>query len=80
MDALFFTQGLQEGPLLHAMTIQESGGTAKSVAEGVRIVKEMLPLANAVSRQTVPASHIVVGLQCGGSDGYSGITANPAVG
>jgi altronate hydrolase len=40
----------------------------------------MLPIANEVSRQTVPASHIVVGLQCGGSDGYSGITANPALG
>src|SRR5688572_24423081 len=80
MDALFLTQGLREGPLLHAMTIQESGGTAKAVAEGVRRVKEMLPHANQVVRRTVPASHIVVGLQCGGSDGYSGITANPALG
>jgi altronate hydrolase len=80
MDALAFTQGLREGPLLHMMTIQESGGTVKAVAEGVRHVKEMLQHANAVSRQTVPASHIVVGLQCGGSDGYSGITANPALG
>src|SRR5881628_916607 len=40
----------------------------------------MLPIANAVTRETVAASHIVVGLQCGGSDGYSGITANPALG
>jgi altronate hydrolase len=40
----------------------------------------MLPHANAVARQKVPASHLVVGLQCGGSDGYSGITANPALG
>ena len=80
MGALIFTQGLTEGPLLHTMTIQDSGGTVKSVAEGVRIVKEMLPIANGVVRQSVPASHIVVGLQCGGSDGYSGITANPALG
>jgi altronate hydrolase len=80
MGALMFTQGLREGPLLHTMTIQDSGGTVKSVAEGVRIVKEMLPIANAVARQSVPASHIIVGLQCGGSDGYSGITANPALG
>jgi altronate hydrolase len=80
MDALFFTQGLQPGPLLRAMTIQDKGGTAKAVAEGVRLVKEMLPDANNVARETVPASHIVVGLQCGGSDGYSGITANPALG
>ena len=80
MDALFFTQGLREGPLLRAMTIQDKGGTAKCVAEAIAIVKEMLPQANNVKRETVPASHIVVGLQCGGSDGYSGITANPALG
>jgi arabinonate dehydratase len=80
MDALFFTQGLAQGPLLRAMTIQDKGGTAKAVAEGIAIVKEMLPAANQVSRSTVPASHIMVGLQCGGSDGYSGITANPALG
>ena len=80
MDALFFTQGLRQGPLLRAMTIQGEGGTAKSVALGIEAVKQMLPLANDVRRETVPASHIVVGLQCGGSDGYSGITANPALG
>jgi len=62
------------------MTIQDKGGTAKAVAEGISLVKEMLPAANRVSRETVPASHIMVGLQCGGSDGYSGITANPALG
>ncbi len=80
MDALFFTQGLARGPLLRAMTIQDKGGTAKAVAEGIAIVKEMLPVANQVARSTVPASEIMVGLQCGGSDGYSGITANPALG
>ena len=80
MDALFFTQGLAEGRLLRAMTIQDKGGTAKAVAEGIALVKEMLPAANEVKRETVPASHIIVGLQCGGSDGYSGITANPALG
>jgi altronate hydrolase len=80
MDALFFTQGLAEGALLHAMTIQDKGGTAKCVAEGVAAVKAMLPPANRVQRETVPAGHLMVGLQCGGSDGYSGITANPALG
>src|SRR6478752_3272764 len=68
MDALFFTQGLAQGPLLRSMTIQEQGGTAKAVANGVALIREMLPAANAVSRKAVPASHIVVGLQCGGSD------------
>jgi len=80
MDALFFTQGLAEGPLLRTMTIQDKGGTGKTVAEGIAVVKEMLAHANQAARREVPASHIVVGLQCGGSDGYSGITANPALG
>jgi altronate hydrolase len=80
MDALFFAQGLQEGPLLRAMTIQDSGGTVKTVARGAEIVQEMLPYANACMREPMSASHITVGLQCGGSDGYSGITANPALG
>ncbi|HET7728856.1 MAG TPA: altronate dehydratase family protein [Usitatibacter sp.] len=80
MDALFFTQGMKEGPLLRAMTIQDRGGTAKSVADGIAAIRDMLPAANEVVRRTVPASHLVVGLQCGGSDGYSGITANPALG
>jgi altronate hydrolase len=80
MGALMFTQGLQDGALLHTMAIQETGGTAKTIAEGVARVNAMLPIANAVKRETVPAGHITVGLQCGGSDGYSGITANPALG
>jgi arabinonate dehydratase len=80
MDALFFTQGLAEGPLLRSMTIQDKGGTAKCVAEGIAMVREMLPHANRVTREPVPAGHLTVGLQCGGSDGYSGITANPALG
>jgi altronate hydrolase len=80
MDALAFAHGLSEGPLLRMMTIQESGGTVKAVAEGGRLIREMLPYANDVRRETVPASHLTVGLQCGGSDGHSGITANPALG
>jgi len=80
MDALFFAQGMAEGPLLRAMAIQDKGGTAKCVAEGIDAVKAMLPHANRVQREAVAASHLMVGLQCGGSDGYSGITANPALG
>jgi altronate hydrolase len=80
MGALFYTQGMQEGPLLRQMLIQDQGGTPKTVARGIAIVQEMLPVANRVVREPVPASHLCVGLQCGGSDGYSGITANPALG
>ena len=74
------TQGLKLGPRLQAMTIQDQGGTARTVERGIALVKEILPDANRVRRQSLPASHLVVGLQCGGSDGYSGITANPALG
>jgi altronate hydrolase len=62
------------------MTIQEQGGTAATVRAGVAAIREMLPVANQVSRTTVPASELVLGLNCGGSDAYSGITANPALG
>jgi len=65
---------------LRTMNIQETGGTRATVEEGIRRIRDMLPAANDVARETVPASHITVALQCGGSDGYSGITANPALG
>jgi altronate hydrolase len=74
------TQGLRLGPKLHALTIQEEGGTVRTIERGVALVKELLPDADRVSRQPLPLSHLVIGLQCGGSDGYSGITANPALG
>jgi arabinonate dehydratase len=80
IGGLMAAEGLEAGPLLHAMTIQETGGTAKTVREGVARLKEMLPEADRARRQTVPASHLTLALQCGGSDGYSGITANPALG
>jgi len=80
ISSLFGAENLTEGPLLRTFSIQDTGGTAKTIAHGIDMVKDMLPYANAVTRQPVPASHIVVGLQCGGSDGYSGITANPSLG
>ena len=80
IGALLGAQSLVEGPWLRTFSIQDTGGTAKTIAHGIGIVREMLPHANRVTRERVPASHITVGLQCGGSDGYSGITANPALG
>ncbi len=62
------------------MTIQEAGGTRAAIEQGRRLVVEMLRRAGEARRTTVPASRLVVGLQCGGSDGYSGISANPALG
>jgi len=80
ISALLGAESLEEGPLLRTFSIQDTGGTAKTIAYGIRLIEEMLPLANDARREEVPASHITVGLQCGGSDGYSGITANPALG
>ena len=74
------TQKLTPGPKLQTFTIQETGGTAKTVALGIERVKELLPDANKAVREPVPASHLIVGMQCGGSDGYSGISANPVLG
>jgi len=72
--------GLELNDTFQTMTIQESGGTRKTVDEAVERISAMLPAANDVKRQTVPASELTVALQCGGSDAYSGITANPALG
>jgi altronate hydrolase len=74
------SQGLAQGRLLRTMVMQEVGGTQETIEAGIRAVEAMLPLANAYRRQPVSASHIKVGLECGGSDGFSGITANPALG
>ena len=71
---------LREGKTLRVFNIQDTGGTAKTVARGIALVEEMLPRANAVQREPCSAAHITIGLQCGGSDGYSGISANPALG
>ncbi len=80
MDSLFMARGLSESTLLHPLIIQNSGGTRKTIEAGIAAVASMLPQANQVKREELPASHITIGLQCGGSDGYSGITANPALG
>jgi len=68
------------GDRIRTLTIQDAGGTREAIAAGSAIVRELLALANAARRQTVPARQLTVGLQCGGSDGYSGISANPALG
>ncbi|PJN93956.1 galactonate dehydratase, partial [Amaricoccus sp. HAR-UPW-R2A-40] len=62
------------------MTIQQTGGTRATVAKGVEMLEEMAAKAEAARREPIPVSELVIGMQCGGSDGYSGITANPALG
>ena len=80
IDGLVQSENLRPGAALKTMTIQATGGTARTVAAGIETVKAMLADANNVKREPVDAKHLVIGLQCGGSDGYSGITANPALG
>ena len=72
--------GIDESDTFQTMTIQEIGGTKKMIEWGVERIKEMLPIVARARRETMPASEIMLALQCGGSDGYSGITANPALG
>jgi altronate hydrolase len=75
------TAGLaRSGSEPHVLTIQQEGGFDTTVAAAVEAVRELLPAANASERVRVPASELVVALQCGGSDGWSGVTANPALG
>ncbi len=68
----------EDAPLV--ITIQQDGGFAKTVEEGIDAVLRLLPSANRFEREPVPASELVLALQCGGSDGWSGVTANPGLG
>lgn len=70
--------GRSQGPPVFSM--QDVGGTAKTVEAAVRQIGEMLPRVNDVRRVPIPASEIVLGTNCGGSDGNSGVTCNPALG
>jgi altronate hydrolase len=72
--------GISEDKAVEAMTIQELGGTRRTVEAGIAAIRRMLPAVDAWKRQPVPASELTLAMECGGSDGYSGITANPALG
>ena len=80
IDFLLEAYQIQRGPHFQTMTMQGTGGTRKTVERAQAIIREMLPAANAASRQAISASELSLALQCGGSDAYSGITANPALG
>ena len=62
------------------LTIQGSGGTSKTVKQGITIVEELVTEARKYHRTEISAAHLFLGLECGGSDAYSGISANPALG
>ncbi|MCF3932405.1 altronate dehydratase family protein [Acuticoccus sp. M5D2P5] len=80
LPKFFEEQSLAAGKMLHTVTMQDVGGTAAAIEAGKKAVREMLPEANKATREPCSAEHISIGLQCGGSDGFSGLSANPALG
>ncbi len=80
IDWLLEAYGLKQGALFQTMNIQDVAGLAKTVDMGIAKVRAMLPEANKSKREACPVSELTVALQCGGSDAWSGITANPALG
>ncbi len=80
IDWLIEAYGLKPGLLFQTMNIQDVGGLRRTVELGIAKIEAMLPEVNAARREACPASELMVALQCGGSDAWSGITANPAVG
>ena len=80
IDWLLEAYGLKQGPLFQTMNIQNVAGLRQTIELGIKKIEAMLPLANASERTECPASELKVALQCGGSDAWSGITANPALG
>jgi altronate hydrolase len=80
IDFLLEAYGIERGPLFRTMNIQDMGGLRRTVDAGVKIIGEMLTHANQARRVTCDVSHLTLALQCGGSDAWSGVTANPALG
>jgi altronate hydrolase len=80
IDPLLTSAELEISDRLQTISIQGVGGTMAAIEQGIARVKSMLPTANASQRQTVSVEHLTIGLQCGASDGYSALTANPALG
>ncbi|MEP5759011.1 MAG: altronate dehydratase family protein [Litoreibacter sp.] len=80
VSALVGGRAIRADGALRYMTIQHEGGTRKTIEKGLAELHSIAELANMATRQPAPISDLIVGMQCGGSDGYSGITANPALG
>ncbi|MEO0399464.1 MAG: altronate dehydratase family protein [Pseudomonadota bacterium] len=72
--------GLDADDNVQFMNIQDTGGTVKTVDAGAKIVEAMIADARSAVREELPISHLTMALQCGGSDGFSAISANPALG
>lgn len=71
---------LRSDGLYRFMTIQNTGGTRRTIEAGLEHLQQMAEQAGRIERRPAPVSALTIGMQCGGSDGYSGITANPSLG
>ena len=80
LTQFFEAESLSTGKMLRSVTMQHVGGTLAAIEEGKTIIREMLAEADKLTRTECSVEHITVGLQCGGSDGFSGLSANPALG
>lgn len=80
VEALVGGRSIRADGALRYATIQTQGGTRKTIEKGLAELRSIAEIANQAKRSPAPVSAITVGMQCGGSDGYSGITANPALG
>ena len=80
ISLLMQRSGFEPSDTLRAMTIQGAGGTRATVENAAAQIREMLPAAASFERRPLPAGKLTLGLECGGSDGYSGVSANPALG
>jgi len=79
-EGILMAVGVEKTPLVRTLLIQDHGGTQRTIEKGVEVVREMLKVAQEARRTEISAEKIVLGVECGGSDAYSGITANPALG
>lgn len=80
IDPLLALAGLKPTERLQVLGIQDAGGTQAAISAGIAAVEVMLTAAKTAKRVPVSAAHLTLGLQCGASDGYSALTANPALG
>ena len=80
VSALLEKFKLKDRQHIRTLVIQENGGTRKTIENGIKIVRKLLEGTKDFQRETVSAKHLCIGLECGGSDAYTGISANPALG
>lgn len=80
LDSFFAAMGRPQGKECVSFIMQQEGGTRSSISKGIAAVERMLPGVNMAHREPIPVSQLTIALECGGSDSFSGLSANPALG